>query len=202
MFLILTFSLRCHTSISGLIELKELLFSRLFSCLTLCDSMDCSMPGIPVLHHLPELAQTHVQSVGAAIQPSHPLSSPSPPGEGSFLMNRPYESGGQSIGASASASVLQWIFRNDCLWDWLVWSPCSPRDSQESFPTPQFKNTISLELIINLKESSLFSCSKLSLSDLGIRHRCSSKWKLRARETWHCTRVHPWFLSFCHQNFS
>ena len=48
------------------------------SCPTLYDSMDCSMPGFPVLHHLPELAHTHVQWVGDAIQPSHPLSAPSP----------------------------------------------------------------------------------------------------------------------------
>ena len=49
------------------------------SCLTLCTPMNCSMPGFPVLHHLPELAQTHVHGVSDAIQPSHPLSSPSPP---------------------------------------------------------------------------------------------------------------------------
>ena len=49
------------------------------SCLTLCDPMDCSMPGFPVHHQLPELAQTHVHQVGDTIQPSHPLSSPSPP---------------------------------------------------------------------------------------------------------------------------
>ena len=48
------------------------------SCLTLCDPMDCSMPGFPVHHQLPELTQTHVHRVGDAIQPSHPLSSPSP----------------------------------------------------------------------------------------------------------------------------
>ena len=48
-------------------------------CPTLCDPMDCSTPGFPVGHHLPELAQTHVHWVGDAIQPSHPLSSPSPP---------------------------------------------------------------------------------------------------------------------------
>ena len=48
------------------------------SCLTLCDSMDCSTPGFPVLHQLPELSQPHVHWVGDAIQPSHPLSSPSP----------------------------------------------------------------------------------------------------------------------------
>jgi len=49
------------------------------SCLTLCDPMDCSMPGLPVYHQLLELAQTHVHRVSDATQPSHPLSSPSPP---------------------------------------------------------------------------------------------------------------------------
>ena len=48
------------------------------SCLTLCDPMDCSTPGFPVHHQLPKLTQTHVHGVGDAIQPSHPLSSPSP----------------------------------------------------------------------------------------------------------------------------
>ena len=48
-------------------------------CLTLCEPMDCSMPGFPVLHYLPESAQTHVHWVSDAIQPSHPLSPPSPP---------------------------------------------------------------------------------------------------------------------------
>ena len=49
------------------------------SCLTLCDPMDSSTPGFPILHHFLELAQTHVQWDSDAIQPSHPLSSPSPP---------------------------------------------------------------------------------------------------------------------------
>ena len=48
-------------------------------CLTLCDPMNCSMPGLPVHHQLPEFTQTHVHRVSDAIQPSHPLSSPSPP---------------------------------------------------------------------------------------------------------------------------
>ena len=48
------------------------------SCLTLCGPMNCSMPGLPVHHQLPELTQTHVHRVGDAIHPSHPLSSPSP----------------------------------------------------------------------------------------------------------------------------
>ena len=49
------------------------------SCLTLCDLMNRSTPGLPVHHHLPEFTQTHVHRVPDAIQPSHPLSSPSPP---------------------------------------------------------------------------------------------------------------------------
>ena len=49
------------------------------SCPTLCDPMNCSTPGLPVHHHLPEFTQTHVHRVHDAIQPSHPQSSPSPP---------------------------------------------------------------------------------------------------------------------------
>ena len=48
-------------------------------CPTLCDPMNCSMPGLPVHHQLPEFTQTHIHRVGDAIQPSHPLSSPFPP---------------------------------------------------------------------------------------------------------------------------
>ena len=59
---------------------KSVQFSSVtLSCLPLCNPMDCSTPGFPVLHHLLELAQTHVYRVGDAIQPSHPLPSPSPP---------------------------------------------------------------------------------------------------------------------------
>ena len=83
------------------------------SCPILCDSMDCSMPSFPVHHQLPELTQIHVHGFGDAIQPSHPLLSPSPPTfnlsqhqAGSFQMSQLFPSGGQSIGVSASASVL------------------------------------------------------------------------------------------------
>ena len=99
--------------------------------------MDCSTPGFPVQHQLLELAQTHVHWVGDDIQLSHPLSSPSPPScfqsfpaSGSFSVNQFFTSGGQSIGASASASVLPMKFRTDFLKHWLVWSPCSPRALQ------------------------------------------------------------------------
>ena len=80
-------------------------------CPALCDPMNCSMPGFPVLHYLPEFTQTHVHWVGDAIQPSHPLSSlllglQSFPASGSFLVSRLFASSAQIIGASASSSVL------------------------------------------------------------------------------------------------
>ena len=60
--------------------LAEVQFSSVAqSCLTLCDPMNCSTPGLPVYHQLPEFNQTHVHRVSDAIQPSHPLLSPSPP---------------------------------------------------------------------------------------------------------------------------
>ena len=82
------------------------------ACPTLCSPMDCSTPGLPVLHYVPEFAQTHVHWVGDAIQPSHPLPSPSPPAfnlsqhQGLFPMSWFFPSGGQSIGVSASTSAL------------------------------------------------------------------------------------------------
>ena len=73
--------------------------------------MNCSTPDVPVQHHLPELAQTHVHRVSDVIQPSHPLSSPSPPAfnlsqRQSFPVSQFFASRGQSIGVLASASVL------------------------------------------------------------------------------------------------
>ena len=81
------------------------------SCQTLCDPMDCSTPGFPVYYQIPELAQPHVHRVSDTIQPSHPLPPlllllQSFPASGSFPMSWLLTSGGQSIGTSASASVL------------------------------------------------------------------------------------------------
>ena len=80
------------------------------SCLTLCDPMDHSTPGLPVHHQLPESTQTHVYWVGDAIQPSHPLLSPSSPAlnlsSGSLQISQLFASGGQSIGVSAWTSAL------------------------------------------------------------------------------------------------
>ena len=89
------------------------------SCLTLCDPMDCSTPGLPVPHYLPEIAQVHVHWIGGAIQPSHPVTLfsfclQSFPAWGSFPISQFFTSGGQSIGASASAPVLPMNIQGWC----------------------------------------------------------------------------------------
>ena len=77
------------------------------SCPPLCDPMNCSTPGFPVLHCLPEFAQTHVHCSTMPSNHHIPFSCPqSFPESGSFPMSRLFASGDQSIGASASASVL------------------------------------------------------------------------------------------------
>ena len=103
------------------------------SCLTLCDPMDCSTPGLPVHHYLLEFAQTHVHCVGDAIQPSHPLSSPSPP-----ALNLSQHQGlsqwvgclhqvakvlewCQSIGVSSPTSVLPMNTQDWSLLGWAGW---------------------------------------------------------------------------------
>ena len=115
-------------------------------CLTLGDPMDCSTPGFPVHHQSPELAQTHVHWVGDAMQPSHPLLSPS-----SHAFNLSQHQGiFQWVNSSHEvAKLLEFQLqhhsfqrnpRADLLQNGLVGSPCSPRDSQESSPPPKFKS--------------------------------------------------------------
>ena len=140
------------------------------SSLTFCDPMNCSTPGFPVHHQLPELAQTHVHRVGDAIQPSHPLWSPSPP---AFNLSQHQDLFQWVSSLHQMAKVLefqlqhqsfQWIFRTDFLEDWVVWAPCSPRDSQESSPTPQFKSIHSLAL------SFLYTPALTSIHDYWKNH--------------------------------
>ena len=139
------------------------------SCLTLCDTEDRSMPGFAVHHQLLELAQTHVHQVSDAIQPSH-LSSLFPFSSclqsflvwGFFPVGQFFTSGGQSIGASVSVlavNIQDWFPLG-----WIGWTPFSPRDSQESFPTPQFKSINSLVL------SFLYSLTLTSIHDYWKNH--------------------------------
>ena len=116
------------------------------ACPTLCDPMNRSTPGLPVHHKLPKFTQTHAHWVGDAIQPSHPLLSSSPPAPNPSQHQGPF----QWVSSSHEvAKVLefqlqhqsfQWTTRTDLLQDGLVGFPYSPRDSQESSPTPQFKS--------------------------------------------------------------
>ena len=97
------------------------------SYLTLCNCIDCSMPGLPVHHQLPEFTQTNVHWVSDAIQPSQPLSSPSP----AFNLSQHqslfqgkdwlFASAGQSIGVSASASVFPMNIQDCFPLRWTGW---------------------------------------------------------------------------------
>ena len=99
---------------------------------------------LPCPSPTPGAGSTHVHRVGDAIQPSHPLSSASPPAFNLFQHQGLF----QCVSSSHQvAKVLelqhqsfQWIFRTDFLWDWLIGSPCGPRGSQESSLMPQFKS--------------------------------------------------------------
>ena len=119
------------------------------SCPTLCDPMNHSTPGLSVHYQLLESTQIHVHQVSYAIQPSHPLSSPSPSlnlsqHQGHFKwVSSPYQVA-KLLEFQLQHQSFQWIFigifRTDFLYDGLVGCPCSPRDSQESSLTPQFKS--------------------------------------------------------------
>ena len=90
------------------------------SCPTLCNPMDCSMPGFPVHYQLPEFTQTHVHQVGDAIQPSHPLSSPSPAfslsqHQGLFKWVSSSHQVAKGLEFQLQHHSFQWIFRTDFL---------------------------------------------------------------------------------------
>ena len=145
------------------------LYLKLHSCcsvpqlyLTLGDPMGYSTPGLPVPHYLPKFPQVLVHWVSNAIQPSRHLPPPSP-----FAF---YLSQHLFYWVSCShwvAKVLelqlqhqsfQWVIRVDFLYNWLVWSSCCPRDSQESSPTLQFES-------INLALSLLYGPALTSVHD-------------------------------------
>ena len=133
--------------------------------------MNCSTPGFPVYPQLLELTQTHVHCVGDAVQPSHPLSSPSP----AFNLAQ-HQGLFQRVSSSHQvAKVLEFQLQHQSLNEYsglisfrklvgLVESPCSTRDSQESSPTPQFKSICSLAL------SFLYNLTLTSIHDYWKNH--------------------------------
>ena len=124
---------------------KKLILRLLFSCSVVSDSLPPHGRLLSRLHRLLELAQTHVHWVGDASQPSHLLLSPFPPifnlsqNQGLFQWVSSLHQTAKILEFQLQHQSFQCIFRNDFLWDWLVWSPCSPTDSQDSSPAPQFK---------------------------------------------------------------
>ena len=160
----LRFDIKCFgRSFIIIIKVSDQFSSVTQVCPILCNSMDCSMLGFPVHHQHLELAQAHVRWVGDAIQTSHPLSLPYPPAfnlslaAGSLPMNQFFASSGQSTGVSAS--VLPMNIQHWFPLELTDWSPCHPRDSQESSPTPQLKSINSLAL------SFLYSPTLTSIHD-------------------------------------
>ena len=121
----------------------------------------------PPYHQLPEFTQTRVHWVGDAIQPSHLLLSASPPSfnlsqhQGLFKWVSSSHQVAKVLEFQLQHQSFQWIFRTDFLYDGLVGSPCSPRDSEESYSTPQFKSINSLAL------SFLYSPTLTSMHDYG-----------------------------------
>ena len=116
------------------------------SCLTLCDPKNRSTPGLPVHHQLPEFTQTQVHRVSDIIQPSHPLSSPFLPApnpsqhQGLFQWVNSLHEVAKVLEFPLQHQSFQWTPETDLIEDGLVGYPCSPRDSQECSPTPQFKS--------------------------------------------------------------
>ena len=137
------------------------------SCLTFCDPMDYSMPGLPVHHQLPEFTQTYVHWVGDAIptisSSVFPFSSclKSFPESESFQVSQLFAS---VLELQLQHQSLQWTPRTDLLYDGLVGSLCSPMDSQEFSPTPQFKSINSSAL------SFLYSPTLTSVHDYWKNH--------------------------------
>ena len=119
------------------------------SCPILCNPMECSMPGFPVLHQLPEPTQTHVHSVGNTIQPSHPLSFPSPP---TFNLSQ-HQSLFQWVSSSHHVpKVLKFQLQHQSLNEYsglisfrIGWlNLLAVQGTQEYSPAPQFKSVTSI----------------------------------------------------------
>ena len=134
--------------------------------------MNCSILGFPVLHYLPEFAPTHVHQVSDAIQPFHLLLPSSSLAfhlsqrRGLFQWVNSLHQVMKLLELQLQHQPFQWIFRANLLKDWLVWSPCCLRESQESSPAPQFKSINCLVL------SLLYGPTRLwSIQDYWSKHQ-------------------------------
>ena len=151
--------------------------------------MNHSTPGLPVHHQLPEFTQTHIHRVSDAIQPSHPLLSPSPPApnpsqhQSLFQWVNSWHEVAKVLEFQLQHQSFQRNARADLLQNALVGSPCSPRDSQESSSTPQFKSINSSKML--KKTSKIF----LLVSDLNTVTNAGSQAAITQ-----IRRARLWFL--------
>ena len=139
--------------------------------------MNRNMPGLPVHHQLPESTQTNVHWVVDAIQPFHPLLSPSPPApnpsqhQDLFSWDNSLHEVAKVLEFQLQHQSFQWTPRTDILEDGLVGSPCSPRDSQESSPMPQFKSmkeeSEKAGLKLNIQRTRIMTSSPITSWQIG-----------------------------------
>ena len=122
------------------------------SCPTLCDPMACSMPGLPVPHCLLKFAQIHVHCIMSSshLILCHPFSSALSLSQhqGLFQWVSCSHQMTKILELQLQRQSFWWVFRVYFHYDWLVWSPCCPRDFQEPYPAPQFKGINSFMLCL------------------------------------------------------
>ena len=146
--------------------------------------IDCSTPGFPVYHQLLELTQTHVPLV---MPSNHPLLSPSPP---AFNLSQHQGLLKWVSSLHQVAKVLEFqLHRQSFQWSprtplgWMVGSPCSPRDSQESSLTPQFKSRdITLSTKVRLVKAMVFPMVMYGCESWTIKK--AERWRIDAFELW------------------
>ena len=129
-------------------------------CPTLCNTVNCTTPGLPVHHQLLEFTQIHVHWIGEAIQPSHSLSSPSPPAlslsqHQGLKMSQLFTTGGQSIGVPATTSVLPINIQDWSLLGWTGWISLYSKGLSKVFPNIAVQNHQFLSAMPTVLSSSL-----------------------------------------------
>ena len=158
-------------------------------CPTICDPMDCSTPVLPVNRQLPEFTQTHVRWVSDAIQPSHPLSSPSPPAfnlsqhQGLFKWVSSSHQVAKVLEFQLQHQSFQWISRTDFLYYGLVGSPCS-------------QGTLKSLLQHHSSKASILQCSAFLIVQLSHPYMATGKTIALTRQTF-ADKVCLCFLICC-----
>ena len=149
------------------------------SCLTLYNPMNLSTPGLPVHHQLLKFTQTYVHWVSDAIQPSHSLLSLSQsfPAPGSFQMSQLFASGGQSIGVSASTSVLPVNTQDWSPLGWTGWISWQSKGLSRVFSNTTVHSS-------QFTKASIPLCSAFFIVQLSHPYMTTEKWQVRGNVVW------------------